>query len=245
MQSFESGPDEARRGTVAPTEGLQPTPRPATAVARDDAPAATQGARLTDLFAPDVDGTPTGPGERSHAALAPVVEARPPALARLATGVSKAILMAALVWGLFFNFSEVRGSSMRPGIQDGDRILVDHVSYMFASVARGDIVVLRYPLDPSVDYVKRVVGLPGDRVEIFRGQVWINGVRLEEDYVDAENMDPWAIVDTVVEPGHYFVLGDNRLRSSDSRDFGQVSEVYLRGKVRARLWPIARAGLIH
>ena len=101
------------------------------------------------------------------------------------------------------------------------------------------------PRDHAVDYVKRVVGLPGDHIEIFRGQVWIDGARVNEGYVAEENLDPWAVVDTVVEPGHYFVLGDNRLRSSDSRDFGQVAEVYLRGKVRARLWPAARVGLIH
>ena len=134
---------------------------------------------------------------------------------------------------------------MRPGIQDGDRILVDHVTYMFGEVARGDVIVMRYPLDPSVDYVKRVVGLPGDHVEVFRGQVWVNGERLAEDYVAPENIDPWAVVNTVVEPEHLFVLGDNRLRSSDSRDFGQVAHVFVRGKVRARLWPLERAGFVH
>jgi signal peptidase I len=153
--------------------------------------------------------------------------------------------MFTLVWGLFFNFSEVRGSSMRPGIHDGDRILVDHVSYMFATVSHGDIIVMRYPLDPTVDYVKRVVGLPGDHVEIFRGQVWLNGTQLDEAYVASENIDPWAVADTTVEPGHLFVLGDNRIRSSDSRDFGQVPQVYVRGKVRARLWPFERVGLVH
>lgn len=207
-------------------------------------PRAEDAARLATLLAPDADLDGLAPAARRHAVLAPAGPERPPLLVRLVAGTSKAALMTLLVWGLFFNFSEVRGGSMRPGIQDGDRIVVDHVSYMFAAVTRGDIVVLRYPLDPSVDYVKRVVGLPGDHVEIFRGQVWINGTRLDETYVDAANMDPWAVVDTVVEPGHYYVLGDNRLRSSDSRDFGQVAEAYLRGKVRARVWPIERAGLI-
>jgi signal peptidase I len=195
----------------------------------------------------DPRGLPVRHTQR-HAVLTPAADGAPvrsPMLVRVATAGSKVLLMLALVWGLFFNFSEVRGSSMRPGIADGDRILIDHVSYMFQDVHRGDIVVLRYPLDPSVDYVKRIVGLPGERIEIMRGQVWIDGVRLEEDYVAAENIDPWATVDTVVQSGHYFVLGDNRIRSSDSRDFGQVAAVYLRGKVRARLWPIGRAGFVH
>lgn len=217
---------DAREDRASETHG--PEAESAAALMRT-APGATAGRRLA----------------RRHAVLAPIASRPRRALARAAAGATKAALIALLAWGLFFNFSEVRGSSMRPGIEDGDRILVDHVSYLFAEVHRGDVVVMRYPRDPSVDYVKRVVGLPGDRVEIFRGQVWINGGLLSEDYVAAENIDPWALVDTVVEPGHYFVLGDNRLRSSDSREFGQVAESLLRGKVRARLWPITRAGLVH
>ncbi len=204
---------------------------------------------LADLFGADGEPLLT-PTRGAHRTLAPASAPSAPAggvglAARVLTAGSKLGLMLALVWGLFFNFSEVRGSSMRPGIQDGDRILVDHVTYMFGEVARGDVIVMRYPLDPSVDYVKRVVGLPGDHVEVFRGQVWVNGERLTENYVAPENIDPWAVVNTVVEPEHLFVLGDNRLRSSDSRDFGQVAQVFVRGKVRARLWPLERAGFVH
>ncbi|MEZ6017771.1 MAG: signal peptidase I [Planctomycetota bacterium] len=236
LQPSETGPVEAGRETRSTT--LEHATDPAAAPATD-----TGG--LASLFEVDPGARGARDVGQRHATLRPRELERPPLVLRLVSGASKAVLMVALLWGLFFNFSEVRGSSMRPGIQDGDRILVDHVSYMFEDVARGDIVVLRYPLDPTVDYVKRVVGLPGEHIEIFRGQVWIDGARVEEDYVAEENLDPWAVVDTVVEPGHYFVLGDNRLRSSDSRDFGQVAEVYLRGKVRARLWPAARVGLIH
>ncbi len=157
---------------------------------------------------------------------------------------SKALIVISLAWGLAFNFSEVRGSSMEPGIHDRDRILVDQVSYIFGSVQRGDVVILRYPLDPSLDYIKRVIGLPGDEVVIQRGQVYINGEHLDEPYVAAAAIDPWSSMHTVVRPGHYFVLGDNRRRSSDSREFGQVPAEYLRGKVRARLWPLGRVGLI-
>ena len=152
--------------------------------------------------------------------------------------------MLLMCWALCFNFSEVRGGSMMPGIQDQDRILVDHVSYLFAKPERGDIVVLRYPIDPSLDYVKRVVGLPGDHVQIYEGYVWVNDVLVEEPYVAPEANDLFAYVDTIVEPDSYFVLGDNRIRSSDSREFGQVPHEYLRGKVRVRLWPLQRAGLV-
>ncbi len=158
---------------------------------------------------------------------------------------AKSVVMVMLAWALCFNFSEVRGGSMLPGIQDRDRILVDHVSYLFTQPARGDVVVLRYPMDPTLDYVKRVVGLPGDHVEISDGLVWVNGTQMDEPYLDPLKNDPYAYVDTIVQADSYFVLGDNRIRSSDSREFGQVPHEYLRGKVRARLWPIARVGAIH
>jgi len=157
---------------------------------------------------------------------------------------SKLALFFLIAWGLLFNFSEVRGSSMEPGIKDRDRILVDHVSYMFADVHRGDIVVLRYPLDPSLDYIKRVVGLPGDEIVISGASIWVNDELLDEPYVAPEAIDPTTHMKTTVKVGHYFVLGDNRIRSSDSREFGEVPFEYLRGKVRLRLWPLERAGLI-
>lgn len=162
----------------------------------------------------------------------------------LIVGGSKLVIVLALAWGLLFNFSEVRGSSMEPGIHDRDRILVDQVSYLFGEVGRGDVVVLRYPLDPSLDYIKRVVGIPGDEVLIDRGRVYINGEELTEPYVSEGSIDPWTSMKTTVRPQHYFVMGDNRRRSSDSREFGQVPLEYLRGKVRLRLYPLARFGWI-
>lgn len=196
------------------------------------------------LLAPE--STPLAPAP----AVRPVLPARPAppsgeGMVRMLVAVgSKLMIVMALAWGLAFNFSEVRGSSMEPGIQDRDRILVDQMSYMFAGVSRGDVVVLQYPLDPSLDYIKRVVGLPGDEVVIARGQVFINGVELTEPYVAAASIEPWTSMKTTVRVGHYFVLGDNRRRSSDSREFGQVAAEYLRGKVRLRLWPVERIGLI-
>ncbi len=150
--------------------------------------------------------------------------------------------LALIAYSLFFNLSVVRGSSMTPGIQDGDRILVEPWSYLLGPIERGDVVVLRYPLDPEVDYIKRIIGLPGDRVELARGQVWVNQTMLEEPYVEA--IDPSSTLSVEVAPGHYFVLGDNRPRSSDSREFGQVPEGHVRGRVDLCLWPPARAGLI-
>jgi len=154
----------------------------------------------------------------------------------------KAAVPGLLTYGLMFNFSVVRGSSMSPGIHDGDRILVDHLSYVFQDVRRGDIVVLQYPLDPDLDYIKRVIGLPGDVVRIHAGHVSVNGVVLDEPYV-AEQDGATTVVARVAE-NSYFVLGDNRPHSSDSREFGLVPDVYVRGKVDLRVWPPSRAGTL-
>jgi len=154
----------------------------------------------------------------------------------------KLALLTFIAYGLMFNFSVVRGSSMSPGIHDGDRILVNHLSYLFEDVHRGDIVVLQYPLDPSLDYIKRVIGLPGDEIRIDAHGVRVNGQRLDEPYVATQ--DSRAELVSRVEPDHYFVLGDNRPHSSDSREFGQVPRENLRGKVDLRIWPPSRAGTL-
>lgn len=134
--------------------------------------------------------------------------------------------------------SIVKGNSMEPCLHDGDRLVVDRVSYNLADVHRGDVVVLRYPKNPSVDFVKRIVGVPGDRVAMQGGVLLVNGNRAD-DYgciPDVENLP-----ELQVPQGEFFVLGDNRPISCDSREFGLVPADLLKGKVRARFWPIATA----
>ena len=172
-------------------------------------------------------------------------ESRPQRFARSARDLfagTRFVLGAALLYTLFFNLSVVRGNSMSPSIFDGDRILVEPWSYMFGGAERGDVVVLRYPLDPSVDYIKRVIGVPGDQITLAGGHVWVNGELIAEPYI--AEVDPDSFVSQQVLPGHYFVLGDNRPRSSDSREFGQVPADLVRGRVDVRLWPLGRMGLI-
>jgi signal peptidase I len=161
--------------------------------------------------------------------------------AAFATGLQLGVVLLA-VYGLVFHLSVVRGSSMAPGIHDGDRIVIDHLSYVLGDVNRGDIVVLEYPLDPTVDYIKRVVGVPGDEVLVDDGRVVVNGVEMDEPYVTAP--DPHTHLRLRVEPDTFFVLGDNRRHSSDSREFGLVPRANLVGKVDLRIWPPARAGLL-
>lgn len=156
---------------------------------------------------------------------------------------SRILLVAVVGYLLFFHLSVVRGNSMLPGIHDGDRILVEPWSYVFDEVERGDVVVIQYPLDPNVDYIKRIIGLPGDRITLGHGYVWVNGTLLNEPYV--ADVDPSWHPDITVEAGHYFVLGDNRPSSSDSREFGLVAKRLVRGRVDVRLWPLSRIGFIN
>lgn len=155
--------------------------------------------------------------------------------------------VSVLLYCLVFNLSVVRGRSMAPGIHDGDRILVEPWSRAIGDFGRGDVAVMRSPVEPGLEYIKRIVALPGDEVLIADGRLWVNDLLVEEPYAQlGEGVEGVgdALVWTRVREGHYFVLGDNRPHSSDSRDFGQVPGDLLRGRVRLRLWPIERAGLI-
>jgi signal peptidase I len=134
--------------------------------------------------------------------------------------------------------SVVKGHSMEPCLHDGDRLVVDRVSYNLAEVGRGDVVVLRYPRNPSVDFVKRVVAVPGDRVAMRHGVLLVNG-DVADDYGCIPDLQDLA--ELVVPDEQFFVLGDNRPVSCDSREFGLVPHALLRGKVRARFWPLANA----
>lgn len=136
--------------------------------------------------------------------------------------------------------SVVKGTSMEPCLYDGDRLVVDRVACDLDSVNRGDVVILRYPRNPAVDFVKRVVALPGDRVAMQDGVLIVNG-EPADDYGCIH--DHQVLDEVTVPPGQFFVLGDNRPVSCDSRDFGLLDESLLKGRVRARFWPLASLAL--
>lgn len=154
---------------------------------------------------------------------------------------ARLLLVLFALYSLTFHTPVVRGSSMQPGLQDGDRILVEPWSDLLG-YERGDVVVLAYPLDPTVDYVKRIIGLPGDRIVLGAGHVWVNGELLDEPYV--ANIDASSVLMTTVADDAFFVLGDNRPRSSDSREFGEVARDLVRGRVEFRMWPPGRMGFL-
>ncbi len=132
---------------------------------------------------------------------------------------------------------------------DGEYILTDKLSYRIGLPKRGDVVVFKSPRNSDVDFIKRIIGLPGDRVKISDGKVFINGQKLDETaYLDSSvYTGPQSFLsenqEITVPTNRYFVMGDNRPRSSDSRDFGPVAPSEFIGKVFFRYWPIDKLGL--
>src|SRR5881275_1387456 len=140
---------------------------------------------------------------------------------------------------------KVEGTSMMPSLDDQERIFVNKFVYRLESIQRGDIVVFRYPRDPSKSFIKRVIGLAGDRIRIEAGEVFVNGEPLEEDYVPRAYADERSYPEMVVPDNGYFVLGDHRTMSNDSRDFGPVASAYIYGKAVFGYWPMDKMGRVH
>jgi signal peptidase I len=136
----------------------------------------------------------------------------------------------------------VQGTSMLPGLEDQERIFINKFVYHWGPVERGDIVVFHPPQFPSLSYIKRVIAVGGDRVKIFEGHVFVNGKELTEPYVPLEYEDFRSYPEIVVPAHHYFLLGDHRTSSSDSRDFGAVDQSYIYGKAVFVYWPMDKLG---
>jgi signal peptidase I len=149
-----------------------------------------------------------------------------------------AAVYATLIVTFGFQVARVDGLSMAPTLEDHDRLIVNKLVYELGDPRPGDIVMLYYPLNPEKMFVKRVIAKEGDTVRIVDGRVYVNDVPLHDDYVPAEfrSHDDWG--PTVVQQGYYFVMGDHRNNSSDSRHWGQVPKKYIVGKVKVRWWPL-------
>jgi signal peptidase I len=137
---------------------------------------------------------------------------------------------------------KVEGTSMLPELRDQERIFVNKFVYRIDTIHRKDIVVFWYPKDRSKSYIKRIIGMPGDMVEIKDGTVLVNGVALDEPYIDPDFVDPRSYPPKFVEPGHYYVLGDHRNQSNDSRMWGLVPADHIYGKAVFRYWPVNKIG---
>jgi signal peptidase I len=153
---------------------------------------------------------------------------------------------AASVLIITFLYQPVRveGTSMLPRLEDQDRLFINKFVYHFTSIERGDVVVFHYPRDPEKSYIKRVIALPGDRLRIVQGTVLLNGVALKENYVPEEFRDSRSYAEIVVPEGTFFMMGDHRSISSDSREFGPVERSLIYGKAVFVYWPARDLGVV-
>ena len=157
-----------------------------------------------------------------------------------------AISIIVSVFIIVFLYQPVRveGTSMLPMLEDQDRLFINKIAYRVGEIHRGDVVVFLYPHDHQKSYIKRVIGLPGDDLRIEHGQVWVNGARLPERYVPARFADDRSEAEMVVPEHEYFVMGDHRSISSDSRDFGPVERDLIYGKAAFVYWPMDQLGVV-
>ena len=196
----------------------------------------------------DQTGEPLNPAPQTGPEGAPSAGGDKPRTAQVAVAWVRdlfvSVILAMIVILFLYQPVKVEGTSMMPSLVDQERIFINKFSYRlgFGEVERGDMVVFRYPGDVSKSFIKRVVGLPGDTVEIRHGKVFVNDEALKEDYVpnryrDNSNMQPYRVPDD-----EYFVLGDHRNTSNDSRSWGPVPRHYIYGKAVFVYWPIDKMG---
>ncbi len=172
---------------------------------------------------------------------------RPPVVHLLSTWLGNlviSLLTAAFFVIFLYQPVKVEGTSMLPGLEDQERIFVNKFVYHLEPIARGDVIVFRYPRDTSKSYIKRVIGVAGDRIHIVEGLVYVNGEPLSEDYVPQQYVDWRSQPEITIPSGYFFMMGDHRNMSSDSREFGPVAEKYIVGKAVFGYWPMEKLGKV-
>jgi signal peptidase I len=157
------------------------------------------------------------------------------------------ISVAVSAFIIIFLYQPVRveGTSMLPVLEDQDRLFVNKMAYRMGDIHRGDVVVFLYPHDHHKSYIKRVIALPGDDLRIDHGHVFVNGKKMTEKYVPPRFEDSRSLPDTIIPDHEYFVMGDHRSISSDSRDFGPVDRELIYGKAAFVYWPMEQVGVVH
>lgn len=158
--------------------------------------------------------------------------------------VAVALLLAMLIIVFLYQPVKVEGTSMAPLLSDQERIFINKFVYRFEPIHRGDVVVFWYPLDTSKSFIKRVIGLPGDTIDIRAGELYVNGKHIAEPYVPPSYFDDSSYGPMQIPPEDYFVMGDHRDSSNDSRIFGPVSRKYIYGKAVFAYWPFREFGEI-
>jgi signal peptidase I len=186
--------------------------------------------------------------QQPTAAAAP---ARPSTASSLVRELVEVVVLAVILYfGISFAVQavHVEGLSMFATLDDNDYLIANKIDYRLHAPQRGDIIILRPPSSNSTDFIKRIIALPGERILISQGFVYINGHKLDEPYLPEEwtQLDNWGGPDgTIVPPNDYFVMGDNRNRSQDSRIFGFIGRDRIDGRAWFRIWPLSRFGNIY
>jgi signal peptidase I len=189
----------------------------------------------------------TGPEAATQQEALPQVPAELPGRSFWLWGRDMLFSLAVSFFIITFLYQPVRveGTSMLPRLGDQDRLFINKFVYHFAEIHRGDVVVFHYPRDPQKSYIKRVIAVPGDELRIDDGRTYINGRLLPEPYVPRRFHDSRSQDVMVIQPDQYFVMGDHRSISSDSRDFGPVPRDLIYGKAAFVYWPAEDMGVIH
>ncbi|MGC9291117.1 MAG: signal peptidase I [Acidobacteriaceae bacterium] len=154
------------------------------------------------------------------------------------------IAVSFLIITFLYQPVRVEGTSMMPELRDQERLFINKFAYHFEQVQRDDVVVFQYPLDRQKSYIKRVIAGPGDTLRIDDGQVYVNGKAIREPYVPTRYRDQRSYPETTLAANEYFVMGDHRSISSDSRDFGPVDRKLIYGKAVFVYWPTDEMGVV-
>jgi len=156
------------------------------------------------------------------------------------------VSLAVSAFIILFLYQPVRveGTSMVPALEDQDRLFINKIAYRMGDIHAGDVVVFQYPRDHAKSYIKRVIAVPGDDLRIEHGRVYVNGVYLKEPYIQRIYDDDRSQSEIVLPPREYFVMGDHRSISSDSRDFGPVNRDLIYGKAVFVYWPMEQVGVV-
>jgi len=158
-------------------------------------------------------------------------------LGRAALETIALVVVVIFIFHFVISYPFVYGNGMQPGLHTGDYVLVDKLAYLFHPPKRGDVILFRYPPNPTTYEFKRVIGLPGDTIKYNNTSVWVDGVQLKEPYITTSENHGSSMLK--VPPNDYFVMGDNRPAASDSRDWGFVPDSDIVGKVVLVYWPVS------
>lgn len=154
------------------------------------------------------------------------------------------VVVSAFIIVFLYQPVRVEGTSMLPVLEDQDRLFINKLAYRVGEIQRGDVVVFLYPHDHEKSYIKRVIALPGDHLRIDHGQVYVNEAAVREPYVPKQFVDDRSQPEMTIPEHEYFVMGDHRSISSDSREFGPVERELIYGKAAFVYWPVDQAGVV-